>query len=134
MADLNEFMGRDIAFKGGGMSVTPTGDVALVEGLENLKQALFNRMITVPGALKHRPNYGVGVPLYLNALSSLFKQQELAGRIKEQCEQDPRVEEITAVALDYTDEKPEKVRVIVRVKPAGYDETKMIFQGFGEAV
>ena len=134
MADLTEFMGKDIAFKGGGMSISPTGDVALVEGLENLKQALFNRMITVPGSLKHRPNYGVGVPLFLGAISSLSKQQELAGKIKEQCELDPRVEEITGVALDYTDEHPEQVKVIVRVKPVGYEESAMTFQGFGEAV
>lgn len=134
MAELTEFMGRDIAFKGGGMSVSPTGDIALVEGLENLKQAIFNRMITVPGALKHRPDYGVGVPLYLGAISSLSKQQELAARIKEQCELDPRVDEITGVALDYTDEHPEQVKIIVRVKPTGYEETAMTFQGFGGSV
>lgn len=133
MANLDEFMGTDIAFKGGGMSLTATGDIATISGLENLKQALFNRMITVPGSLKHRPDYGVGVPLFLGAASSLSKQQELAYKIKEQCELDARVEEITGVALDYSDTRPELVKVIVRVKPVGYDESTMTFQGFGEA-
>lgn len=131
MATLDEVFKRDIAFKGD-FVLTPTGDIDVISGLENLKQALFHRIITSPGSLVHRPTYGVGIKDYLNGPASLSLQTELARRIQEQLILDPRVEEVLGVGFSFTDSRPDLTRIVVRVKPRGYDELGFTFLPFGE--
>lgn len=83
----------------GDFVAAPNGDFALAKGLVNLKQALFHRLITVQGALVHRPLYGVGVQLWQNDIGSIARQKALAVAIKEQFEQDERVDEVTSVRI-----------------------------------
>lgn len=132
MATIEEFYKRDFAFKSD-FVVTASGDLDTVTGLENLKDALYRRLITHPGSLVHRPNYGVGIKDYQNAPGSLAVQRRLALRIQEQFERDPRVEKVTGVSVNVPDSlKPDLFKVTVRVKPAGYDETQMQFIAFGD--
>lgn len=83
----------------GDLVAAPNGDFALAKGETNLKQALFHRLITVPGTIVHRPTYGVGVQMFQGVISSIPKQKELAIAIKEQFEQDERVEEVIGVQV-----------------------------------
>lgn len=80
-------------------SAAPNGDLNLIKGIDNLKQALYHRLTTVPGALVHRPNYGVGVQRWQNDISSFDRQKALALRIKEQFEQDERLESVDSVRV-----------------------------------
>ena len=129
--NLAELYGRDL-FHNGDYDVTDSGDLDTIEGLENLKQALFQRLVTYPGSLIHRPNYGVGIKRFLNSISSLANQRELFTIIQEQFALDPRVEEVTGVLFTTSDGKPQETRILVRVKPVGYDELEMTFVPFGE--
>lgn len=121
----------DIAHQGD-MIVTPSGDIDISEGLENLKQALFHRLVTHPGSLIHRPNYGVGIKRFQGAVSSLANQSEIFTRIQEQFREDPRVESVTGVMFKVNQDRPELTEILVRIKPVGYDEQQMTFIPFGD--
>jgi phage baseplate assembly protein W len=133
VATLEEVLGRDIAFAGD-FIVSATGDIDLISGLENIKQALFDRLMTSPATLIHRPNYGVGIKDYQNAPATLATKRKLALRIQEQFEQDDRVEKVTAVSINFDAQDPSKTVIIVKVKVQGYDESPMNFIPFGGGV
>jgi hypothetical protein len=133
MASILEVLKQDIAHKSDYL-LAPNGDLDLISGLANIKEALFRRLITTPGSLAHRPTYGVGIKSFQNSLNSLENQRTLAARIKEQFELDSRVEAVSGVRVDYGDNTPEKLTIIVRVKIKGYDELEADFIPFGEGV
>lgn len=112
---------------------TSSGDLDILSGLANLRRALFHRLITVPGSLVHRPTYGVGVGLYQNAPNTFAMQQKLATLIREQFLQDPRVQDVTSVAITSKDNTPQTVVITVFVKVVGYNEQEMRFTPFNEA-
>lgn len=99
MSRIDESFFQDLDFGIGDFSSAPSGDFEQINGIENLKQRLFNRLITVKGTLSHRPLFGVGLPLYQNALSSLGKQRELAMEIKSQFQEDEGVESVESVII-----------------------------------
>jgi len=127
-----EVYGKDIAFQGDFIP-TATGDLDTVEGLENVKEALMRRLLTVPGTLVHRPDYGVGIKQYQNTLNSLDARRRLASRIMEEFKKDPRVESVTGVSFTIADDYSGRVEISVRIKLAGYDEQTLSFISFGEA-
>jgi len=98
MSRIEESYLIDLEF-GMDLRTAPNGDFSTVSGLENLKQALFNRLITVPGSLAHRPEYGIGIQKYQNSLTSFSRQQALALEIKKQFLEDPRVVDVTSVRI-----------------------------------
>lgn len=122
---------KDIAFNKD-LLVTPSGDLDTITGLANLKEALFRRLVTTPGAIFHRPTYGVGIQRFQNAIGYLETKREIALLIQEQFEADPRVEKVTGVTINSDDESPERTEILVRVKPIGRDEATLDFVPFGE--
>lgn len=133
MANITEALKTDIAHLGD-FKRSPSGDLQIISGLDNLKQALFHRLITVPGSLVHKPLYGVGVQRFQNGLSSFGKQQQLAALIQEQFEQDPRVQAVSSVSINTSDDQPELVMIAISVKPVGYTEVTMKFTPFGDGL
>lgn len=129
MATITEVMFTDLAHNGDFL-ITPTGDLDVISGLANLKQALFHRLITEPGSLIHRPLYGVGIKRFQNAPNSVSQQEKLALRIQENFARDPRVEEVTSIAIEPNPD-PHLVLITVKVKAVGYDEAVMEFIPFG---
>jgi len=100
--------------------------------LDNLKQALLARLLTVPGTLVHRPNYGVGIKLYQNSISTLGQQTTLANKIQKQFLLDPRVSDVLSVSVSQDDADPSQTLVNVAVIPQGYtDAVQMQFIPFG---
>jgi len=130
---INDSLGTDIAHVGD-LVRTSGADLGLISGLANLKNALFHRLITQPGTLVHRPNYGVGIPGYQNAPSSFSIQQRLAAKIVEQFEQDARVASVTNVLIGSDDGTPQTTRIAVFLIPVGYTEVQMTFTPFGAGV
>ena len=120
---------KDIAHVGDIVKVAP-GDIGTIQGLANLKEALFHRLITVPGTLVHRPTYGVGIPSFQNRLSSFAVQQRLSSIIQEQYKQDPRVEDVKSVSIQAEDSDPQKTIITIVVFPVGYSEVTLKFQPF----
>lgn len=130
---MSDIYKTDLAFKND-MSVTQTGDLELISGLDNVKESLFRRLLTVQGSIIHRPGYGVGIKRYQGALNSLQNQRELALLIKEQFEQDPRVEKLLGVSITSSDARPDIVKVLIRVQIVGYGEQQFSFIPFGDTV
>lgn len=131
MSQLDDFLKKDIAFKSDFVE-TPSGDLEVISGLDNLKEALFRRLITTPGSVIHRPEYGVNLKAYQNSLSNLENQRRLAQTIKEQFELDSRVEEVSGVSFNVDDNKPDMIKVNVKVSVRGYGETGFTFVAFGD--
>ncbi len=111
---------------------TEGGNLETISGIENVRQALFHRLITEKGSIVHRPLFGVGAKQYQNVTMTLAKKEELALEIKEQFEQDERVEEVTGVLYNATDFEPEKFSIILRVNLVGYGEDTITFTPFGD--
>lgn len=132
MANINETMGTDIMHKKDFVRMDlPSGDLERVSGLDNLRQAILHRIVTAKGSIIHRPNFGVGLQLFQNAVNSIGNRRSLSTEIVDQLQQDPRVEVVTGVLIDFTDDRPESLRISVKVKPAGYDEIEFQYIPFG---
>lgn len=128
---MSDFYKTDIAFTDSFVA-TATGDLELISGLANLKEALLRRLTTQPGTIIHRPNYGVGIQSFMNMSNSIDTKRRIAMKIQEQFEKDDRVESVTGVGINFSDENPEKVEIVVRIKAVGFEETAMTFIPFGE--
>lgn len=131
MSQLDEFLKRDIAFKSDFVA-TPSGDLEIIAGLENLKEALFRRLVTTPGSIIHRPTYGVNLKAFQNSIANLETKRRLALAIREQFEQDPRVEKVTGVSILKDDNKPDLIIVNCKVAVRGYGEIGFQFEAFGD--
>ena len=100
-----------------------TGDLDTIGGKENIKNALFHRIVTEKGTIIHRPTFGVGIKSYQNEPNSIANQLKIAGDIKKELEQDSRVDEVKEVSLLRDDEQHDRVRIRVVAILAGLGET-----------
>lgn len=64
MRDLTHYPGDDL-------SLSPTGSLSPVEGMERGKQRILRRLITNPGDYLFHPNYGAGLGRYVGALMNI---------------------------------------------------------------
>lgn len=131
MAELDEFYLTDLVHSGT-LLESASGDLETITGLTNLQQALFHRLITIRGSLIHRPEYGVGIKQYQNAVGSLATQRKIAAEIDEQFRQDFRVQDVLSVNIVQDKNESGKFTVTVKVQTAGYTEAALTFKPFGE--
>lgn len=96
--------------------VTAARDWRLVEGEEAVRQSLLRRLMTSPGGWKTKPSYGVGARGFLKRPSTAATVDELAQRIVSQFMVDQRVEAVSAVTADWSDNL---LRISVLVKLRG---------------
>lgn len=130
MTTITEALKTDLAFTDD-LVVSNTGDYELMTGLVNMKNAILRRVITVPGTLAHRPNYGVGLPLFKGAPPTIQVQRQLAIKIREQLVLDERIEEVTGVSVRYEDASmPDTIIITVRVKLIGYGDVSFTYTPF----
>jgi len=131
MADLATFLGTDIKhesdFVNNGM-----GDLVTISGLDNVKAAIFRRLMTVPGSVAYRPTYGVGIPHFQNAPMTLEVQRSLALKISEQLPLDNRIESVGSVEFQLSEVTAGLVTLIISVKIRGYGDVEFTFTPFGE--
>lgn len=133
MSAVNDSFLIDLEFDGG-IKSSPNGDIQLIKGQENLKQALFNCLVTVPGSLAHRPTYGVGVQKWQNDIGSVSKQQSLAIEIKRQFEKDLRVEKLVSVSIILDAERPGLFLVRYKVLAVGIGDLEDTVNPFGDII
>lgn len=91
--------GTDIRFDND-FFINSKGDYQLIEGFENLRQAVRRRLLTRPGEYKFVPDYGVGVQLYLKKPRSPSRKSELQNAIKSNLLRDPRIQEVVQVEIE----------------------------------
>ncbi len=108
------------------------GDLDTISGLENMKQAIFRRIMTSKGTIIHRPNYGVGLKSYQNATISLAVKRQIALDIEEQLLEDERIEAVISVSIDAeSNTQPELFNLKLSVKLVGYGEAEFSYLPFG---
>ena len=134
MANITEILLTDIEHDKDFVRIAGEGDLQLISGLKNMKAALLRRLVTSPGALVHRPEYGVGIKDFQNAPNTLETRRSLALRIRDNFLRDSRVEEVSGVQVIFDDNSPQIVTIIARVKIIGFSEQEFSFIPFGEAV
>ncbi|QAY85407.1 phage tail protein [Pseudomonas arsenicoxydans] len=64
MKDLNHYVGDDL-------SLSPTGSLSPVEGIERGKQRILRRLITNPGDYLFHPAYGAGLGRFVGSLTNV---------------------------------------------------------------
>jgi phage baseplate assembly protein W len=113
-----DLFGYDIYFKKD-FQLTPGGDYLRVGGKDNLKAAIYRRLMTRPGEYRFRPEYGCGLQDFVKKKPSTSNLDALKQRIIEQLLQDTRISE---VAVDITHETIQDVptlKVYVKVTAGG---------------
>lgn len=96
-------LGKDISLddKGQISFLGYNADLSTVEGLDNLKQALSNRLITEVGQLSLQPDYGNSVISYIGSKYSLNIVQKVSLEIINCLMRDPRVLSIATIEVSY---------------------------------
>lgn len=103
---------------------TATGDWPTVAGRANLHAALRRRLVTAPGEMVSRPDYGGGLPLYVGALNSAADRASLANEARLNVLRDPRLER-ALVAVEEVVDSPQVI-VSLEITPRGEIEADTI--------
>ena len=93
-----QFFGVDLLFTND-LHVTPKGDWQIIDGLENLRQAIYRRLQVKPGEFRVRPDYGVGVASYVKKAMPKSRIDELRQRIITQLAKDKRIDRVVSVEV-----------------------------------
>lgn len=133
MANLDEVLGTDIIHRSD-LQRAATGDLATVSGMDNLRIALFHRLVTVPGTIVHRPSYGVGIKRYQNAVASLANQRKIALDIQANFLAEDRLTGVKSVSFEVNEKNPAMTKLIVKADVAGLGAQEFVFTPFGEGV
>lgn len=104
------------------------GDIDLVDGLQNVKDRLFRRLITLKGSIVHRPNYGVGLKRYQNETITLQLRKFLTNEIKNQFQEEQFVESVKSVIINQGTENTSQLTINVNAVISGYQELVLEFE------
>lgn len=134
MPTREENLRIDLRHNNGDFEATQTGDISRISGLDNLKQAVMHRLITVKGSLAHRPDYGVGIQNYQGQIPTIDKQRDLALNIRDQLLRDDRIVSVDSVSFTASDTEPDKFIIYVKYSALGYTSLEDTFDPFGLGV
>lgn len=97
------------------LRATPTGDLATVTGLDAVRQRLRVLILSSPGDLLHRPQWGSGVPADAAEPADAGLLARLRGRIRTALAADADVEAVERCEATADDAGQVDVTVWVRV-------------------
>lgn len=126
---LEDVLLTDLAFTDD-LQTTPQGDFDVLSGTANLKAAILRRILTVPGSLAHRPDYGCGLLSFVNAPLTIAVRRQLVSRIAEQLPRDARVKKVTSVSIAVVDSEPSKMTISLEVEAVGIGATTFKYTPF----
>jgi len=125
---LDEIYRRDILIAGHDMEPSVSGDIETVTGLLNLKQALLHRILTIPGTLIHRPDYGVGISRYQGSPLTFDRKRRLAVEIDAQCRLDPRVVRVMQIQVEDLENDDFGIVISINVEAVAYGVATFEFE------
>lgn len=106
-------------------SPTATGDYPSIGGRPNLHAAVRRRLLTSPGQLVHRPDYGGGLELFVGRLGTPGERARLAAGSRANILRDSRLAQ-AVVGVGESPTGPDQVLVEVAIQPAGEIETDTV--------
>ena len=92
--DATDLFGTDLDLTGGVLTADASGDLALITGAANLKQAIENRLDTHPGDLIWHPLYGCRIYELVGRGNDGATDQIAAGYVERALRSDPRVSSV----------------------------------------
>lgn len=98
-AEIRKQFGTDIYFEND-YRLTARGDFALLDGIANLRQAIYHRLITRPGEYKFVPEYGVGIQTYVKRKRTVTNKDLLTNNIREQLLRDKRIADVPQIVIE----------------------------------
>jgi phage baseplate assembly protein W len=104
------------------------GDVALVAGLANLRQALINKFSTPYGTLPRHPEYGTKLEKYLGGKGTSGQLQKIQVEILRTIKTDPRVKDVKIINCAMENRT---VNFSITVTPIGFDKAFLMTMKFG---
>ena len=99
--------------------VTTGGDLQSIHGLENLRQAVIHRLLTVPGTIPLQPGYGIGIGQYQGDLNRLSTQENLLREIQEQFSGDDRIEAVESLSVRPAVDNPSQLTIRLKIRAVG---------------
>lgn len=111
---MSDFYKTDLNF-----SITATGDLDKISGVENVKKRLMRRLETTKGTFINRPNYGVGIKNYINVINNITTKRKLFIDIVEQFEKEEAVSKVIGVSIQNSPTNSEAVTINVNVELVG---------------
>ena len=92
----------DILFTGD-YQMTAKGDLQTISDIENLRQAIYLRLITSPGEIIHRPLFGVGIKSFMNRPCNDNNKQRLVNRVRLNILRERRISKIHSITVEWSD-------------------------------
>ena len=114
-----EIFRQDLDFTQGDLRATGTKDIGRVHGLDNLRQAVLNRLLTVPGTLPLKPAYGIGLKRWQGRLDTVTAREEIMREMLEQFSADERIDEVQSLRIVRSDSNPGQFTVEVKILAVG---------------
>jgi phage baseplate assembly protein W len=105
-------LGRDI-YLSTDLAPDGRGGVATVAGLANLRQAIERLLLSSPGDIYHRPDYGVGLRDFLNKPVTDMVGKKIKARVREVLSLEPRIALVQSVSVAVTGDNALVVSVVV---------------------
>ena len=105
------------------ITVTPTGDIATVAGNDTVNQGALRRVLTNPGSMTWRPEYGGGTQLYIEQNPDPGTLAAIARDNKRNVLQDPRVSD---VVVGVSDEGAGVVGIELDIKTRNLEERSSV--------
>ena len=88
-----------------GITTSERGDIKTVSGIDNLKQAVINQLLTPRGTLMMHPTYGSDLYRYIGRQATYENMVMIEDEILATIQQDLRVENASAVGSKIIDER-----------------------------
>jgi len=103
-------LGTDI-YQEADFRIGSNGDLCTASGIDGLKYRIDRMLLTAPGEIFHRPDWGVGIIRFLNRPNNANTIAQLRNAIIRNVSKDPDVERVVRVGI-----KREEHGVIVSVE------------------
>jgi phage baseplate assembly protein W len=120
-------LGVDLAVTGQGQValrlelIGSAGDLVTVSAEENLRQAIWLRLVTEEGELTNlgHPDYGSRLHLLVGRLPGPEVLALARAYVREALRREPRIEQVESVSVTQDPLQPDRLLITATVKPAG---------------
>lgn len=116
-----QLFGRDLMFETD-LKLDAGGDYILLNDQDALRQAIYHRLLVVPGEYALRPEYGAGLSQFVKKRINRAELDQIRQRVVDQLAQDDRIERVIECTTEvYTIGDRPGLKVYVKILCAGQE-------------
>lgn len=118
---ISQLFGQDLLFEND-LQLDAGGDYILLDGKDALRQAIYHRLLVVPGEYALRPDYGAGLSQYVKKRINRAELDQIRQRVIDQLSRDDRIERVIECTTEvYTIGDRPGLKVYVKILCAGQE-------------